>query len=247
MWHRGKGRELGRQGLAVQADERALVPHLVTVVGCREHGDALASMIQLVALLLHLMASDHQLQAVGLQEVLRDILPKSHANAALGGHAAPARLRIAPQHLRHQPLVGRLALAVHLPNVVELHPIPREQAAMHDEDLAIDDVAQGQQAERLAEELVQLLIIFVRDLALEAVELVHVPRLVVAPCKVDVAGVEELPGKECQDDLDGKGPTIHEVAVEHVRVLRRRHSIHLPDVKQVVVLTMHVTANRDRA
>ena len=49
-----EGRELGRHGCAVEADERAPVAHLVTVVGRAEHCDAVAAVLHLVPRLLHL-------------------------------------------------------------------------------------------------------------------------------------------------------------------------------------------------
>ncbi len=52
---RVKGGELGGHGGAVEADEGALVAHLVAVVGRREHRDAVAVVVHLIPLVLHLM------------------------------------------------------------------------------------------------------------------------------------------------------------------------------------------------
>ena len=57
---------------------------------------------------MYLVAAHKQLQAVVLQEALRDISAKGNPDAALAGRAPAARLRVAPQQLAHQALLWRL-------------------------------------------------------------------------------------------------------------------------------------------
>lgn len=49
-------------------------------------------------------------------------------------------------------------------------------------------------------------------LAVEAVDLVHAARLMVAPREVHVVGVEALKGHEGEDDLQAEGAAVHKVA-----------------------------------
>mmetsp|Transcript_83411 Transcript_83411/g.232635 ORF Transcript_83411/g.232635 Transcript_83411/m.232635 type:complete len:210 (-) Transcript_83411:32-661(-) len=53
--------------------------------------------------------------------------------------------------------------------------------------------------------------------------------------------MREFPREQRKDDLHGEGSAVHEVTVEHIRVLLRRHAIPLPNMKQVVILPMDVT------
>mmetsp|Transcript_7011 Transcript_7011/g.19921 ORF Transcript_7011/g.19921 Transcript_7011/m.19921 type:complete len:468 (-) Transcript_7011:31-1434(-) len=200
-------------------------------------------MLDLVTLLFHLVAPDHEFQVVGLQEVVCHILSECDADPALRRRAALAALRVAPQHLRHEALVGGLAVAVHLPDGVEGDVVRREEAPVNHEDLLVDDVAERQEAERLAEERVQVLVELFGYLALEAVELVHVSRLMIAPRKVHVLRVAQLPREQDQDHLGGERAAVDEVPVEQVRVVLRREAVDLPNVQQVVVLAVHVTAD----
>ena len=50
---------------------------------------------------------------------------------AFGGRAALHGLRVGPEQLAHDALLGRLAVALGAPDVVERHVVAREQAAVH--------------------------------------------------------------------------------------------------------------------
>mmetsp|Transcript_8424 Transcript_8424/g.22899 ORF Transcript_8424/g.22899 Transcript_8424/m.22899 type:complete len:334 (-) Transcript_8424:348-1349(-) len=204
-------------------------------------------MLDLVALLLHLVAADDQLQAVLLQEVLGHVGSEGNTDPALGGYSPLSWLGVAPQHLRHQPGIRGLLLSVHSPDRVQRNVVLREEASVDHEDLVLDDVAERQEAEGLAEELVEVLVVLLGDLSLEAVELVHASRLVVPSCKVHVVGVQQLPCKQNEDNLDGERASVNKVTVEEVGVGRGRHTVDLPDVHQVVVLPVHVATDGDLA
>mmetsp|Transcript_13152 Transcript_13152/g.36037 ORF Transcript_13152/g.36037 Transcript_13152/m.36037 type:complete len:267 (-) Transcript_13152:328-1128(-) len=118
---------------------------------------------------------------------------------------------------------------------------------MDDEDLFCDHVAQRQQAECLAEELIQLLVVLFSYLTLEPIQLVHIPSLVVSSRKVHRFRVQKLPRKQDDDDLNRERTSIHEVPIEEVRVSYRRHAVDLPNVQKVVVLSVHVAADRELA
>jgi len=59
------------------------------------------------------MAAHKQVQAVVLQEALRDVCAKGNADAALAGRAPAVRLRVAPQQLAHQALFWWLSADGH--------------------------------------------------------------------------------------------------------------------------------------
>ena len=63
--------------------------------------------------MIYLMAAHKQVQAVVLQEALRDICAKGNADAALAVRAPAARLRVAPQQLAHQALFWWLSAGGH--------------------------------------------------------------------------------------------------------------------------------------
>mmetsp|Transcript_13091 Transcript_13091/g.28852 ORF Transcript_13091/g.28852 Transcript_13091/m.28852 type:complete len:265 (-) Transcript_13091:1041-1835(-) len=217
--HRAKGGVLWRQGLSIQPNECSLVTHLIAVIGRREDRNQPTPVLDFIPLLLHLVAADDEFEVICLKEVGRHILPKRYANAPLGSHAAVARLRVAPEHLCHQALIRRLAVSIHLPDRVQRNVVLREEASMDNKDFRVDDVAQRKEAKRLAEQLVQLLVVLFGDLPLKTVEFVHVPCLVVTPGQVHMSRVQELPCEESNDDLHGKGAPVYEVPVKNVRVV----------------------------
>ena len=71
-----------------------------------------------------------------------------------------------------------------LPVVCDIRDEDAVQAAVDHVDLAIKDMAHGEPAERLAEHVAEVLGEFLPHLSLEAVDLVHVVRLVVSPSQV---------------------------------------------------------------
>ena len=103
--------EDGGEVVALERDEGALVAHRVAVVGRAEHGDALAVVRKLVALVLDLVAADHVVQAVELQEPVGDVGAELAADAALGRRAAGKGLGVGPQELAHDAVLGWLAVA----------------------------------------------------------------------------------------------------------------------------------------
>mmetsp|Transcript_21442 Transcript_21442/g.35903 ORF Transcript_21442/g.35903 Transcript_21442/m.35903 type:complete len:282 (-) Transcript_21442:285-1130(-) len=116
---------------------------------------------------------------------------------------------------------------------------------MHDEHLLVQRGAQRQAAEHLREQLHHGVCVLVLHLALEAVDLVHVPRLVVAARHVDGCGAPHFDGEQGEDDFDTEGAAVHKVAVEQVGVVLGGHAVQLKDVHKVVVLPMDVTAHRE--
>mmetsp|Transcript_61071 Transcript_61071/g.158536 ORF Transcript_61071/g.158536 Transcript_61071/m.158536 type:complete len:391 (+) Transcript_61071:340-1512(+) len=202
-------------------------------------------MLDLVPLFLHLVATDHQLEVVGLQEILSHVPAERDPDAALRRCAAEARLGIAPQQLGHQAFVGWLTVAVDLPDLVQRHAVARKQTSMHNKNLAVDAMAQGQYTERLAKELVEVLVVLLGDLALETVELVHVSRLVVASGEIDAGGAKQFPREHNQYYLNRERSTVHEIPVEDVRVVLCGIPVDLPDVQKIVILPMDVSAHRN--
>jgi hypothetical protein len=79
------GVELDVLGLVVGAeiDESALVLRRVAVPGRREDGDAVAGVLDLVALHAHLVAADDGFELVGLAEALGDVRAELETHAAL--------------------------------------------------------------------------------------------------------------------------------------------------------------------
>ncbi len=148
-----------------------------------------------------------------------------------------------PKLLTH-PFVRRLPEPVDPPQVVQRHPVPREQTAVNHQHPPSDDVAQRQSAERLPEQIGQEASVLGAHLAVEAVDAVHPGRLVVAPRQVQARRIQALVGKESEDDLCREAAAVDKVAVEEEGVcIGGRAAGELEDVEEVVELAVDVAAD----
>mmetsp|Transcript_88209 Transcript_88209/g.246809 ORF Transcript_88209/g.246809 Transcript_88209/m.246809 type:complete len:317 (-) Transcript_88209:327-1277(-) len=204
-------------------------------------------MLDLKAVVLQLVAPDDQLQTVRQEELARHVLAKGDAHAALGGAAAADGCRIAPEHLRHEALRRRLATAVHFAERRQRHAVLGKKPPVHHEDLAVEDVAEGQEIKGNAEKGVERGVVLRDHLRHEPVVLVQASRLVIATCKEHTPGVQQFPSEQAQHDLDRERTSVHKVAIEDVRVFLGRNPVQLKDVQEIVKLTVDVAADRDLA
>lgn len=248
------GGELYEIGLHIrfEADESALVAHLVTVVGGGEYSNELAIGRHLITFVLHFMRSDNNVEAVEIQKALGDVRAKGDADAALGRAPAVLVLRVAPEHFGHEARI-RLALAVDLVDVGNGDAVLGEEAAVDDKGLAavvgggaVEDVGEREALEGLGEEGEDGVGVLGAHLALKAVDAVHVERLVVAAGEVDGVGAPDLDGEQGENDLDAEGAAVDKIAVEEVGVVGGGQTVALKDgVGEVVVLAVDVAADGD--
>lgn len=80
MRHGFVGREAGFKITAIECYVSALVTHCVTVVWCREDCYALSVMCNLVAFMLHFVATYDIVEIVQPQKPVRHIWTELHAN-----------------------------------------------------------------------------------------------------------------------------------------------------------------------
>mmetsp|Transcript_36667 Transcript_36667/g.112992 ORF Transcript_36667/g.112992 Transcript_36667/m.112992 type:complete len:403 (-) Transcript_36667:31-1239(-) len=191
------------------------------------------------------MGADDELQPVRAQEVLRDVGTEGDADAALALGAAGHDLRVGPEHLGHEAVVGDVAEAVHLLDVGDRDAVLAEEAAVRDEHLAVDHVRERQAVEDVLEEQEDVVVVLVPHLAVEAVHAVEPDRLVVPAGEEDVLGVRDLVREQRDDVLNGVRAAVDEVAVEQVAVRRARDAVELEDVQRVVELPVRVAAHGD--
>ena len=116
---------------------------------------------------------------------------------------------------------------------------------MHDQNLGVDAVAEGEPVIHLREQRHHLLWVFGLYLALEAVHPVHVLTLVISARHEEMVGEEQLEPEQGEDALHGEAAPVHEVTVEEVGVLLRGEAIQLEDVHEVEELAVNVAADRE--
>lgn len=171
-------------------DYSALVVVAVAVVGGREHRDdggellTASPVVELVAVGLHFVGSDHAEYLIGINELICGIFAKDVRAAAflvfhkiafdhssvllvLGNRSVVFFNRVAPHDVAERTSVGDLLQPVELVEVVQ-HVQGRREAAMQTEVLAIDQGADRESFEGVHYFIVHLLVILVKDFLSES-------------------------------------------------------------------------------
>jgi hypothetical protein len=115
----------------------------------------------------------------------------------------------------------------------------RTQAAVHGEDLLVDDGGNGQAVEAVGERLPQLDVVAALALVIEAVYAVDRRALVVATQDEEVLGVLDLVRQKQANRLEGLLAAIHVVAQEEIVRFWREASV-FEQAEEIVVLSMDV-------
>ena len=164
-----------------------------------------------------------------LQELVDDVVPEREAYAPVV--VAPplvVLLGVAPQEVAQEALVRNLGRPVDLLYFLEGLQVGT-QPPVHAQDLGLHQGGDGDAVEAADEPLVQPVAVPPLALVVEAVDLVHVLALVVAPQQEEVVGVLQLEGEQQADRLDGLLAPVDVVPQEQVVALRRGPA----DVEQV--------------
>lgn len=134
-------------GLALEADKRALVAHLVTVVRRTENSYHAPALLVFEAFRLHLVWTYKHFQAVVIEELGGGVWSKLDANAAFRNTATIHVLWVAPKHLAHDALIRGLSASIGILNLLQGHTVLTEEATVADHNLLVNAVAQRQHAE----------------------------------------------------------------------------------------------------
>jgi hypothetical protein len=189
------------------------VPAAVTVVRRTPDGAQLVVEENLEPLLTQLVRAqvvNKFLQVNGMSHILR-------AERVPGATRAERELvffgvGVAPDEVGHGALVGNLAEAVDDLDLVDGVNRGR-QAAVHAEDLIVDDDGQGEEVEHVGEVVPHVgVAVLARALGVEAVRLCDATRLVVAADEMDAVRVAQLQAYEERDGLNRKEAAVDIVA-----------------------------------
>ncbi len=133
-----------------------------------------------ITTVLALVGSDEHLKVIGIEKALGDIWPELHTDTTLGRAAAGHALRVRPQHVGHDARIRRLHEAVDFTHHVEGDTILGEETSVKNKDFGVDDASEGHCPEAVGKRSHVLHAELCLDLALEAVDLVHIFSLMVA-------------------------------------------------------------------
>ena len=118
----------------------------------------------------------------------------------------------------------------------------RAQAAVHGEDLLVDDGSDGQAVEAISESLPKLDVVSSLALIVETVDAVDGSALVVTAENEEVLGVLDLVCQQKADGLERLLATVDVVTEEEVVGLGREAAV-FEETEKVVVLAVDITAD----
>lgn len=162
------------------------------------------------------MSSADEIEVMLPQELCHPIRTESIGNASVVLPPAPdLPVGIRPQEVAQQSLIRHVDRPLDLPYLIHALQLGRE-AAVHAEDLVVDDGGHRQAVEAVGEELPQPDAEPALALVVEAVDAVDGGTFVVASEEEEVVGVLDLVCQQEADGLDALLPSVDVVAEEEV-------------------------------
>mmetsp|Transcript_47028 Transcript_47028/g.132283 ORF Transcript_47028/g.132283 Transcript_47028/m.132283 type:complete len:209 (-) Transcript_47028:231-857(-) len=180
-----------------------------------------------------------------LKELLHDVGAKDvrHATVVLRP-TANVLVRIRPEEVADEPCVRHVGRAHQAPDLLEVGYLWGE-ASVHANDLLVDEAADWQAIEHVAELLPELDVVAALALVIKPIDASDGCALVVASQQEEVLGELRLVGEEQGNCLQALLPSVHVVAQKYVVALRGELAV-LEDAQEVVVLPVHIAANLQR-
>mmetsp|Transcript_56306 Transcript_56306/g.163301 ORF Transcript_56306/g.163301 Transcript_56306/m.163301 type:complete len:217 (-) Transcript_56306:773-1423(-) len=201
----------------------------------------------------HLVAADDEPQSILHAKLGGDVCAELDADAALRLELPRLVGRVAPHevgkhlvlHVRGLGMRRRHRGVVDGIDVVDGHPGHPRQAAVHDENLLLDDAAQGHGLEGAGEAPVGGQSVLPHHLVDEpaaavAVQGVHVLVFMIAPVQDDALLIGQEEAEQHHQDLDAIRPPVNHVAVEQESVGLRRQAARIQDVQHIRQLPVRV-------
>ena len=214
-------------------------------VWCGEEGDELALCEELVAVLDDLVGAADEVHVVLLKETRDDVRAEGEGHAAVVfAPAGDVLVRVGPEQVAQEARVGDVGRAHDAPDLLHRLEVGRE-AAVHGEDLLVDDGRDREAVEAVGEGFPELDVVPALALVVEAVNSVDGRALVVATKDEEVLRVLDLVGEQEADGLKRLLASVDVVTQEEVVGLGREPAV-LEQPEQVVVLPVDVTADLDR-
>jgi hypothetical protein len=151
----------------------------VAVVGSGEDGDYVSFVSPVVAVHDQLMSSSYSDEAIGVVELLRDILSERITSSSGGDTPTASVIRVGPEQVTDRAFMRYFLDSVELLNLVKSVDTGRK-SSMEAEDGVINDSGQGEIIEQLGEEHPDVRVtIFPQALVIEAIDLGDLSHFVV--------------------------------------------------------------------
>mmetsp|Transcript_35740 Transcript_35740/g.87966 ORF Transcript_35740/g.87966 Transcript_35740/m.87966 type:complete len:225 (-) Transcript_35740:339-1013(-) len=190
------------------------------------------------------MRARDEVEAVGVVELLADVLPERVPGAARRDAPPAPVVRVAPQQVAHGALVRHLLRAPQLPDVLQ-RVQARAQPSVRAEDLVVDGGGQRQVVEHVRDVLPHVgVAVLAQALVVEPVHLGDLAALVVAAQQSDALRPPRLEQQQQGEGLQRVVPAVHKVT--HEDVVGVRHvPARLEQLQEVVELPVDVPHDRD--
>lgn len=160
------------------------------------------------------MGAANEIKIVFPQELLDLVSSEGVGNASIIlTPSLSLSIRVRPQEITHQPLIRHVHRPFNRPYLVQALHL-RRQAAVHADDLVVDDGGDGETVEALGEGLPEADAVAAFALVVEAVDSVNGGALVVSSEEEEVVGKLDFVAEEKADCLHALLPSVNVVAEE---------------------------------
>jgi hypothetical protein len=148
-----------------------------------------------------------------------------------------------PQTVYHDAFVSWLLVSLGFPDLVECDSVFGEKSTVSNKNLFVDAVRERKELEHLTKQIIDLLVVFVLYLSFETIEFIKILGFVIASAHEEVVGIEHLPSHQSHNHLHWETTSVDEVSIEKIRILFAWDSINLENIKEIVVLSVYVSAD----
>jgi len=153
-------------------------------------------------------------------------------------------LRVTPQQVAQEAGIGHISWSNYIFYLFEVLEFWTE-AAVHAQNFLVNDCTDGQTVENVRENLPQFDRVSTLALIVEAVDSINLGAFVIASQKEEIFGELYFVAEQKRYRFDRLLAAVDIVTQEQVVRLRGEPSV-LENSEQVVILTVHITANLDR-
>jgi len=198
--------------------------------------------LELVTVLDDLVGAADEVEVVGLEELVDDVVAEGVGHTA--GVAAPAGyrgVRVGPEEVAEEALVGDVRRAGDLEDLAKPLEVGRE-AAVHAQNFVLDAAGDRHAVEGVGEDAPELDAVTALALVVEAVDAVQGGAFVVAAKEEELVGVLYFVAEEEGDCFYALLGSINVISHEDIIAFRRKSSS-LKQTEQVVELPVGVSAN----
>jgi hypothetical protein len=216
------------------------------IVGCGKEGNELPAGKEFVSVFDDLMRAANEVQVVLMQKLRDNVLPERKRDTPIVfAPSVNLLIRIGPEEITQETSIGDIGWAYNALDLVQTGKFWTE-TSVHAKDLFIDNSSTREAVEAVGKSLPELDTKASFALVIKAVDPIDGGTLVVSTQDEEIFGVLDLVRQQQTDRLETLLATVHVITQKDVIGLGREAAV-FKETQQIIILSVHVTADLDRS